>query len=278
MEKKTSRRSSAFSRSFRILLAVAVLAVIFAMPAFAASSKKGVKTNQWVTKNGYYYYRGNDGNCVTGVQVIKKKCYLFDTKGRQLHGWRKLGNRYFFFKNKNGAKGNLAVSTTINGIVINEKGVAQLTSSEAKLKAETMANYSLWTDSFIRPTMTNKEKLYACRDVLTGYGYLSEGDSIIKKSNWDVICASEMYDRRNKGPAKKRANCYRFAAAFAYMANSIGYTDIKCCGYVGHGWMMIGNNVFDVIMSIKFGLKYFPVPNYRNNRYNATSVRDLRQL
>ena len=275
---KASKNSSLFPRRLMCILTLAVLVLVFSVPAFAASSKSAVQKNKWVTNKGYYYYRGSDGKCVTGVQVIKKKCYLFDAKGRQLHGWRKVGKRYFFFKNKKGAKGDLAVSTTINGIDINSKGVAQLPTSLARKKAATMADYSEWTDKFLLPTMTNKEKLFACLNELKKFGYKSEGNGIIEKDGWDVICAADMIDRKNTGGSAKKANCYHFASAFAYMVNCIGYSDVQVCGYPGHGWARIGKNVFDITYSIRIGTQYFPVPAEQRYHYRPTHVRELDKL
>ena len=76
----------------------------------------------------------------------------------------------------------------------------------------------------------------------------------------------------------KKGNCYRFAAAFAYMANAIGYKDVQVCAYTGHGWTKVNGDIFDVAYAIRLGPQYFPVPKDKQNLYRAERTRDLRKL
>ena len=274
MNKKINSVSSLFKKNIKIVLLMGLMVLCSVMPAYAADTAAAQK-NVWVENKGYYYYKGANGKNVTGVKKIAGNYYMFDSKGRQRTGWRKIKKKYYFFNIAGGEEGYRLSSTKVNGLKLNEKGAAVLKTANQKLKAQTLYQYATWVDTFIKPTMTDKQKLNACLKQLKKYGYKSEGDEITKKANWDVVCASEFYARRKQ--PNKTANCYRFASAFAYMANAIGFKNVQVCAATRHGWVKIDGNVYDLTYTIRFGKKYFPVPKSQKKRYKAKFVRDLRK-
>ena len=282
MKEKMLGSSSAFTKYLKIMLLVGLMILCSVIPAYAAddaaantADNKAATKNVWVVKKGYYYYKGAKGKNVTGVKKINGNYYLFDSKGRQRTGWRKIKGKYYFFNIAGGEEGYRLSSTKVNGLKLNKKGAAVLKTANQKLKAQTLYQYATWVDSFIKPTMTNKQKLNACLKQLKKGKFRSESDTIVKKANWDVVCASEFYNRRK---TKIGSNCYRYAAAFAYMANAMGYKDVQVCAIYGHGWARINGNNYDITFTIYVGNKYFPVPKSQKKRYKATYVRDLRKL
>ncbi len=253
------------------LLAV-LMAAVWVLTALAA---QGDDKNVWVEKKGYYFYKGEDGALVTGLNEIDGKKCLFDDNGFQLHGWRKVDDKFYHFRYANEAEGYADADTTINGIRIDENGEAIVDSDAVRAKAETMACYSEWADEFIRPSMTWRQKLYACLFELRKFPYRAEGEDVLSIDNWDVICARELYLRKDK---ERYANCYRFAAGFAYMANAIGYENIKTCAMWGHGWTMINGNIFDIPHTIRLGNDYFPVPKDKHDNFPAAYIRDIQLM
>ena len=50
-------------------------------------------------KLGTWYYFGSDGEMKTGWQQIQNKWYFFETSGKMVTGWKKLGKWYYFGSN-----------------------------------------------------------------------------------------------------------------------------------------------------------------------------------
>ena len=258
--------------SSRLLPSALLIALVVLVGAL---STRGSEPAGWTGKEGYYFYRGEDGTLAKGLTEIDGKMLFFGSNGAQLHGWRKVDDKYLHFRFGDEENGCADADTTINGIVIGSDGLAVIDSDAARAKAETMVCYSEWTDRFIRPDMTRRQKLYACLFELRKFPYRAEGDEILNVENWDVICARELYLRRNK---ERYANCYRYAAGFSYMANAIGFTDVKSCAMWGHGWTMIDGDIYDVPHTIRLGNEYFPVPKDQHDNFPAAYVRDMQLM
>lgn len=90
--------------------------------------------------------------------------------------------------------------------------------------------------------MTQDQKLYAC------YMYVINHTSYVRtyetpSGDWTKAYALDVYE-------KGMGNCYRYAAAFAYMAKALGYDARVCTGQVSasrggvtpHGWVEIPIN------------------------------------
>ena len=253
----------------RLIPAVVLIALVTLVGALSTS---GNEPAGWSEREGWHFYRSEDGKLVTGLADVDGKKLFFGSSGTQLHGWRKVDDQFLHFGFGDEEEGCADTDTTINGIVIDEEGYAVIDTDAARAKAETMVCYSEWTDRFIRPSMTRRQKLYACLFELRKFPYRAEGEDVLSIDNWDVICARELYLRRD---AERYANCYRFAAGFSYMANAIGFSGVKTCAMWGHGWTMIEGDIYDIPHTIRLGNEYFPVPKDKHDNFPASYIRDM---
>jgi hypothetical protein len=207
---------------------------MISLPASAASVKY---RNKWVKDSGKYYYYNDKGKKVSGLQEIDSKYYYFDWKGAQRTGWQKIGNDYYFFSIANGKNGSMVKGTKINGIKIWKSGKAEKTKDNLdKLDILLKANRVAW--SITNADMTKVQKLKACFEyVKKTYKYTTwRKFSAVK--NWERAYARDMFD-------KGRGNCFSYAAAFAYLASAVGYTNVNVVSSTGHGWAEIDGKVYD---------------------------------
>ena len=114
-------------------------------------------------------------------------------------------------------------------------------------------------------SMTKKQKLKACFDYAkSAYSERNPRIPHYKGMDWPLIYADDMFIRGY-------GNCFSYAAAFAFMAKAIGYTDVRCCHSGGHGWAEIDGRIYDPEWSrhhsnyTYFGLDYDEIsnPNYK---------------
>lgn len=230
---------------------------------------------QWVLKKGFYRYYNAKGKAVTGVYKIKKKTYYFDEKGRQLTGWQKANNNYFYFANKNGKKGYLIKSRTVNGIKLKKNGRAVKTSGNAdRLYALTEAARIVRAVS--RPSDEKSVKLKKTWDYFQK-NYLYRGELTFRNgSDWEADYARNVF-------LTKRGNCYGLGAAWAFLASACGYSKSYAVSSGGHGWAEINGRVFDPSWA-RTDLKnnYYNMdmdlsgrngrPNYKKYRYYIEKV------
>ena len=94
------------------------------------SAKKKLLTSCWRKVSGNYYYLDADGVRVTGWQNIGKYRYHFTSKGVKQTGLQTIKGKMYYFDEK----GRLQKNTTINGYVIDAKGVVTKVPEEAKSK------------------------------------------------------------------------------------------------------------------------------------------------
>ncbi|MCC8044564.1 MAG: N-acetylmuramoyl-L-alanine amidase [Clostridiales bacterium] len=82
--------------------------------------KSGTKVTGWMKSGGYYYYMDADGVRQTGWLTLKKKTYYLDSDGKRQTGWVTIDSKRYYFNEK----GVMQTSTTIDGVAIDENGVA----------------------------------------------------------------------------------------------------------------------------------------------------------
>ena len=98
------------------------------------------------------------------------------------------------------------------------------------------------------PGMTKEEKLSACFVYCKSqYREHRPRTPHYLGVDWPVIYANDMF-------AGTGGNCFSYAAAFAFMAKAIGYTDVYACNSSGHGWAEIDGLVYDPEWSKRDGL------------------------
>lgn len=202
------------------------------------ASKKNVK--KWIEKDGRYYYYNQYGEKATGRCTINKKTYFFDAKGRQRTGWMKIKGSYYYFRTANKGKGYMVKGTKVNGIKINSKGKAKITSkTKEKVRLLTAANAYVFSKT--KSTMKRSEKLKILYTGLATNKTISYRNLTSFKKNdsrWDETYAAYFFDRGY-------GDCYVAGCALAYMATAIGYDNVYAESSGGHGWAKIAGKYYD---------------------------------
>lgn len=234
--------------------------------------------NEWRKSKGQMYYYNDTGKKATGFVKIGSKRYYFDKSGIQRTGWEKIGSSYYFFRITPGKKGYMQVSQTIDGIKLSKSGKASYNSAE-KRKLDLMVKANSIMQSITNCDMSSTEKLRKCFRQAKSYRFSNtnfnstDGYWVDFKSSgdWDVRYAESML-------YYGRGDCFASAAAFAYLANAVGYRYVNVVSSGGHGWAEVSNKVYDPNWSWVTGKEdaYFAVPyslsgiggrpNYKNAR------------
>ncbi len=259
-----------FKKKPAVLLMLFFALILLAAPVPASAAKY---KNQWRSIGGRYYYYGANGRIATGLVKIKNKIYYFDTKGFQHTGWQMIGKNYYFFTVDRAGKGSLVTDKTVNGVRLDKSGKAVLT-QDSKEKLKLMVHASKVVETITNWSMTSMERLRKCFDYTKKYRY-HNWRSFTKVKNWDRLFAGDMF-------YYGRGNCYSYAAAFAYLANAVGFSaSVVSSG--GHGWAEIGDRVFDPDWALVSKVdSYFNMPyslsgkggrpNYKPNRVYVVKI------
>ena len=253
-----------------ILLSLLFLTLFLAgVPASAAKYK-----SQWRLSSGRYYYYNAKGKKVTGITKIRNKQYYFDEKGIQRTGWQLIGKNYYYFKIGEAKKGSMVTDKTVNGVRLDKKGKAVLT-KDSKEKLKLMVHASEVVEEITDWSMSKMERLRKCFDYTKHTYHYYNWRKFSNVKNWDKLYASDMFFH-GKG------NCFSYAAAFAYLANAVGYSaNVISSG--GHGWAEIDGRVFDPDWALASRVdSYFNMsyslsgrggrPNYKPNRAYVVKV------
>lgn len=231
------------------------LMLVFAtVPVFAASKAK----TGWVKRSGNMYYYNEEGKKETGIIKIGKRYYYFDRKGVQHVGWQKLKNQYYYFMSAYGTKGYRVTSKKIDGIALDKKGVARVTSANRR-KLDLMVKVRKTVEKITNANMSQSQMLRKCFDYTKTYKYkVWRRFSAVK--DWDMLYAEDMLYRGG-------GNCFAYAAAFAYMADAIGCKDVCVVSSGGHGWAEIRGRVYDPDWAL-----VSKVDDYYDMSYNLSGV------
>ncbi len=210
-------------------------------------------------------YRLSGGLFRSGLQTIDGKKYYYDSTGNvRKNGIVGSKNDGYYYADKNGVINmNYVNGVTYNGeswIVSNGKAKKATTKSEIVLyrAAKEVAKAT-------NTSMTKAEKLKACFDYCKKtYNEFNPRIPHYTGMDWPIVYANDMF-------VGKGGNCFSYAAAFAYMAKAIGYTEVYCCNSGGHGWAEIDGKIYDPEWSrhhsnsTYFGLDYNKIknPNYK---------------
>lgn len=253
--------------NLRKILLLACFAIMLLPISVSAAVKNGIKVNQWTGKGGNYYYLDENGKYKKGVHKIKNKLYFFDSNGVQRTGWRKKGSAYYYFNIGKKADGYRVSKCTVNGIKIAADGKAQLTNERARRKVAVMVQINEWVDKITSPWKTRDQKLKQCFNYLRKnipYRYVS-GFRGKTDTNWDLWGAEYVLKNR-------KSDCHPFASTFAYMANALGYKDIKVCSLVWHSFTYVDGKYYDVSLARhnKTSYYYFGMKSYYKNQIRYT--------
>ncbi|MCD8021968.1 MAG: hypothetical protein LUF30_03000 [Lachnospiraceae bacterium] len=228
-----------FALSCILSMAVPAVGGFDGVTALAATNYTSVRTpNSWLLKNQKVYYINSKGKRVFGLVEIGNHTYYFDEKGVQRTGWQKIDGYYYYFKIGNGKSGYMLTSTTVNGITIKKSGKADTSGvNETKLQIMVQANQIM--QSVTKPTMTKAEKLKLCYEYLVENVQYRGSPTFKNTTYWAWDYAASVF-------STKKADCYGYGAAFAFLANAVGYPNCYAVSSGGHGWAEVKGLVYDV--------------------------------
>lgn len=228
----------------RILLCVLAAVMLTAVPESFGEARKvladEVRTG-WVKKDGKIYYYNAAGAMLTGRKKVNGKVFYFSKKkknrGALQTGLVKIGKKEYYFK-KTGALGDIGsgvdgwVSIKKRGYCycvggkIQKKNMIQdyYLKSNGAMNSASKKMYKLvkkTVNKLVSNSMTQEQKLRACYKYLCSstFTYVTKRPFSYAK-NWRLTYGYEMLTTHS-------GVCYNFAAALAYMARYVGYTDVK---------------------------------------------------
>ena len=237
----------------------------------SAKSKKG----KWKQKKQKMYYRFSSGRKAKGLQKIGGKYYYFDKSGVQRTGWQKIQGDYYFFRNYNGEKGRMVKNKKVNGITLKKSGKAKLT-KDSRRKLNVLIKAKKIVDKITKPAMKKSQKLKICFKYALRHFLYRGSPKFIKAKNWDYNYALDMFDRGH-------GSCYSYGAAFAYLANAVGYEKAYAVSSGGHGWAEVNGKIYDLSWElVDKKHNYYALnpklsgidgrPNYKRNRIYVKKI------
>ena len=200
----------------------------------SAASEKVRHADEWVEKNGYWYYYNSLGKKLKGMQKIGRKTYLFDKKGRQQVGWQKVGKHYYYFQIKNGRKATMVKNKTVNHVELKKNGRAIVTSST---RMNVLLRCSQIVESHTKPTWSKAQKMRTIWNWMqNNVGYWN-----VKYNHfggWGLYYAAHTFS--NNG-----GSCEGLGCLWAFLANACGASNCQCVASGGHGWAEVEGLVYD---------------------------------
>lgn len=183
-----------------------------------------------------YYIK--KGNLYTGWYKKGTKKYYY-TNGCITTGWKKIGGKKYYFDTAQGNRGvmltnKIAGSKKEGYYYVDSTGI-QITNKEVKLAVK-------FVNAHTKSSWSQDKKLKSCFNYLwKNYKY---------KRFYETPKASTMADYANYMLSKKKGNCYRYAASFAYIARVLGYDTRVAVGKISsarggmtpHGWTEVKIN------------------------------------
>ena len=209
---------------------------------------------KWEKKDGYAYYLNERRKKTRGLVKIGKNYYLFDKKGRQKHGWQKIGNDCYYFYLTPGKKGCMARKTTINGIYLKRSGKAKISSGNMKMYC--LLKCSQIIESITKPSWSVGSKMStAWHYMQNNYGYWN----VIwhNYSNWGIYYTYQFFINRG-------GSCEGLGCAWAFLANACGASNCYCVCSGGHGWAEVNGLLYDPACA-RYDSRtssYYGIPSY----------------
>ncbi len=189
--------------------------------------------NCWVNYLGLTYHMDRNGYIQVGLQTIDGKTYYLNPNGTMIKGWLEIGDGLYFFYED----GTMAKDVVIGPYEFGKDGKllsALNTESEMQVLINSIIK-TVTTDD-----MDQKTKLRACYDfILNHCSYKRTYET--PAGDWTETFAKEIL-------TTGKGNCYRYAAAFGYLARGLGYEEVHVAtgqikaargGVTPHGWTEI---------------------------------------
>lgn len=226
----------------------------------ASAPAKKKLTGKWYSRNGYWYCKRKGRKLKGGIFEVDGKKYLFDRKGRQLTGWRKVGRYKYYFRCAKGKKGYMLAGQKADGIRLKKSGRAAPKGKRAKQKLPLLLEVQKLVDRIVTPEMSKAEKLKACyRYLLQNYHNYVVPEMGHTKGNWDIAYAAFLLDH-NCG------DCISFAAAFAYCAGAVGYKNVRCVNDGSHCWTEVNGKFYDPHWEKCLHIDCYAIPSSMSGR------------
>ena len=231
-------------------------------------SDGSILKNDWLRMNGLTYHFDANGMMQTGLQQIGKKIYYFGGDGLLVvNAFANIGGSIYYF----GPDGAMVKNTIVNGFQIGPDGkvIVPSTNTAAQGNASAPAQNNVTPPvtgsaggrdaiaaavnqiiaSVTNASMTQEQKLAACYNhIMASTSYQRSYE--VPSGDWTVPYAMQVYSTGT-------GNCYKYAAAFGYLAKALGYETKVITGEVRaarggttpHSWVEIYINggwyVFD---------------------------------
>lgn len=214
-----------------------------------------VLKGKFVKKKGRKYFKKKKGGYAKNMFfTYGKNVYRVNKKGAVITGWFKYKNNYYFFDRNSG---KMKIGGKADNFKISRYGVFKDNKYNlSRVKVYLLAQEIV--EKYTKPTDSKSEKLYKCYRWLAKYPYMEfrKVRDTKKKhpKDWDVIYARDIFDRH-------KGCCASDAAAFAYLAKTCGYKDVKICSDTGHCWVDIDGKLYDTLFAEDRGF---------SKNYNAT--------
>lgn len=249
------------------------------------------KLISYFTDNGKYYYNGALAN---GTYTVGGDSFRFTNGVLIRQGYVTVGGKMYYYNAKGVLQKNGLVGSTKEGFryadkngVINLKytglatnyagtwylknGVLDRTLRTAvtvsgvdynilngrAYKVSTTKDRTLFralkiVTKVTNSSMTKSQKLKACWDHLrTAYGECNPRNPEYYGTDWPEVYANDIF-------VDGTGNCFSYAAAFAYLAKAVGYSDCYACNSGGHGWSEVEGLVYDAEWSMhNFNYSYY---------------------
>lgn len=275
------KNSQACRNLFLLLLFSIILFLPGARQALAADASEASESEQtavmsrkagWHRKKLGYIYCDETGKRISAssgskyvMYTIDGKVYAFNSKGYQVHYWRKINGKYYYFGRGNGKDGYMRTDKKVMGITLKKSGAASLSGSRHKRKVVILAEYTEWMDQILKkiPLASRSKKLKACFDYLRRLPYKNVGHLRKNDSNRDLWYAEYIYQR-------KTFDCHVIAAGFAYMAMILGYNKIDILSFNWHSFVRINEKYYDPSLArhnLKSYKLYAQTKPFYNGRY-----------
>ena len=201
-------------------------------------------------------YFGKDGAIRKGLTVINGRTYLFSQKGILLTGTQTVGKTTYYLSDR----GRLEMKkvSTGNGTLYYDGNGKKL--SDVKVQdIETLERAEKIAAEITNSGMSQSQKLKACFDWVIKKPYVMRR-KFVNEPGWPALYANDHF-------LLGGGNCESDAAAFAYLAKAIGYTDIHVCTdsdgtyWLAHSWAEINGLVYDPLFAeAKDYNKYYGAP------------------
>lgn len=243
------KKEKIWKRSILLVLFACVLVFQNGAIVFAAEAGNTVKIQK-----GQVY---RNGKAYTGWYTQKSSKY-YAAKGKRIKGWKQISHQYYYFENDYKLAVNKIAGTSKSGYYYVDKSGIRVTTTEIRNAVTFVLKNS-------NAKASNSVRLQQCVNALCRYPYRHMSTQAPKAGNL-ASYARYMFQNRS-------GNCYRYAAAMAYIGRVLGYDSRVTAGGVTargqyaalspHGWceLRMGNawRIVDCSMQRVYGAKLYLV-------------------